>query len=303
MVKFARVLGMVLVAAVGFSGCSKEKSLDSTAGGGSGIIRMKIDGQQWIAQKIAGATIMNGYISIMGGSNDNKNLVIQIKTTATGTYQLDQVSDHGAVYVDNNEPVPLSYATNAGQTTSDAGGTVVITKIDEAQKRVSGTFTFKMLREIDGKSVMITEGVFENVPYTTELPPTGTSGALTAKIDGVDWTAHSVKGVVNPLNNSLTLIATDATGTKSINLIVPPSIQPGTYPLGDILTEYSGTYIVGPVSTPESYISVAGPNSSLTISEHSATTKTIKGTFFFDGQKFGGSTTIKITSGSFTIKY
>ncbi len=97
--------------------------------------------------------------------------VIQIKTTSAGTYQLDQASDHVAILLDNNEATPIGYTTDQGANSSIAGGTVNITKIDEATKRISGNFSFKLYRSSDDKTIMITEGVFENLPIQPGLHP------------------------------------------------------------------------------------------------------------------------------------
>ncbi len=293
---YVRLLLLALITC-GFVGCSKEKSIDSTDAGGPGILKMKVDGQQWVANKFASATIMNGFTSIMGSSNDGKDLIITLDTKSTGTYQLDQNSNHAAAYVDNNEAAPVSYTTNQGMNAGDAGGTVTITSIDEVSKKISGTFNFKMTRDIDGKSIMVTEGSFTNLTYTTELPPTGNNGnTLKVTIDGTDWTGKSVVGIFTSLTNSISIVASELDGSKGVGLTVPADIKAGTYPFSGITGTVMGQYNVGTTF----YL---GESGQLVITEHDTGTKTIKGTFNFDGKVPGGTATSKLTNGSFTVKY
>jgi hypothetical protein len=274
--------------------CLKEKSVDTTEGGGAGILRMKIDGKQWTANKTAAATIMNDYVSIMGASQDNFDLLIQIKTTSTGTYQLDQASAHFAILLDNNEATPIGYASNQGANSSIAGGTVNITKIDEATKKISGNFSFKLYRSSDDKTIMITEGVFENLTYTAGPPPSGTGNAMKLKADGVEWIAPQASAVHN--SPIIVITGNDATFTRSLSITVPETIAPGDYVL-DNTSFYMAAYI----SAGKVY--GAGAAGSLKITEHQ--NKTIKGSFQFtaEDQNSPPGPNVAITEGSFSATY
>ena len=282
---------------LGFTSCLKEKSVDSTEDGGVGILRMKIDGKQWSANKAASATIMNGFVSIAGASQDNINLLISVQTDKAGTFQLDQVSAHLALVIDNNEATPVAYATNQGANSSIAGGTVNITSIDAATKRISGNFTFKVYRSSDDKSLMITEGYFENLSYTAEAPPTGTDGnKMQYTAAGANIVAQQV--ITSTAQPGLLLInGVDAAASRMMAISVPTDIAPATYTLDDT-SPYELVYTVGSTF----YISESGQ---LIITENNATTKTIKGTFSFTGKEQTGTATgtIAITNGSFSATY
>ena len=279
----------------GLVSCLKEKSLDSTGDGGAGILRMKIDGKQWTANKTASATIMNEHVTITGASQDNFDLMIQIKTTSVGTYQLDQASDHIAIVIDNNEASPVGYSTDQGANSSIAGGTVNITKIDEATKRMSGNFTFKLYRSIDDKSIMITEGVFENLPYTADPPTTGTSDALKCKIDGTEWTAPQAGATLN--TGLILIVGSESNNSRTLTITVPETITPGDYVL-DNTSFYLGIYTDG------TKIYGAGAGGTLKITEHQ--NRTIKGSFQFTAEDQIDppvNPNVAITEGSFSATY
>ncbi|MBO9632189.1 MAG: hypothetical protein J7578_03660 [Chitinophagaceae bacterium] len=289
-------LSLPVLMMFGLASCLKEKSIDSTEDGGVGILRMKIDGKQWTANKTAVASIMNGYVTIMGSSQDNIDLMIQVQTGSAGTYQLDQASAHIAFVLDNNEATPLPYTTNQGANSSVAGGVVNITKIDAATKRISGSFTFKAYRSSDDKTLSITEGFFDNLPFTDGPPPTGTGNALSLKADGTDWTAPGVAATIS--GDDLLVVGSELNGNKQLSLTIPKDITPNTYVL-DNTSFYVAVYQVG------GKIYEAGTGGTLVITEHNTATRTIKGTFQFTAEDKGSppGPNIAITSGSFSATY
>jgi hypothetical protein len=300
MKKYVRFLIFMLLAASVVS-CSKEKSIETGNGGGSavtGVLKMKIDGVQWVANKGAGATIVGGLIAIQGISNDDRFFNITLQDDGPVTYQLDNQALNVAVLTDANSPTGgVGYTTNQGNT-GDAGGTLVITKIDETNKTISGTFSFKMFRESDSKQVVITEGSFENLKYTTELPPnTGADADFKVKIDGTLWSGQVVSGAA--FNNQLIISAAETNVSKSVGLTMPDNVTPGTYSFSQFGT-YMAIYNYGSATSPTTLVSESG---SLTITEHNTSTKTIKGTFSFVGRQITGGTAVQFTEGSFTVKY
>lgn len=294
MSRFLRFCLPVLMV-LGLASCLKEKSVDSTEGGGSGILRMKIDGKQWTANKAVSAVVANGLVVITGVSQDDITLVIQIESTSAGPYQLDQASAHVATVLDINEATPVAYTTNQGANSSVAGGTVNITSIDDATKRISGNFTMKVYRSTDDKTLMITEGFFENLTYTTTAPNPGGSNTLTMKVDGADFTGTSVNA--NEAFGLIVITAADA-GTKGITLTFPNTVTAQTYVL-DNANFYTAFY------NNAALVYNAGAGGSLTITEHTPGTRTVKGTFFFTGEEQGTppGPNVAITSGSFSVTY
>lgn len=278
-----------------FFACQKEIS-DETATGGNakGKLRMKIDGKQWEADSYASASILAGYIVITGISSDKKTFMIQLEDEGATTYTLDQQSMHAAALTDDNEASPVSYTSNQGQSTADAGGTVVVTRIDQQNKTISGTFTLKLYRDLDSKQLVLTEGVFENIPYETQLPPnTGANANLTVKIDGSSWSGKSVSGMA--VQGTLMITATELDLSKTVGLTMPATITAGSYTFEN--DPILGVYIKGTTN-------LASSSGTLTITEHNTSTKIIKGTFAFKASDLlGSANTAQLTEGSFTVQY
>lgn len=296
---------MAVMMVLAFAACSKEKSLDSTKDGGPGILRMKVDGVQWNATTGISASIKDGVITITGTSTDKKTLFIELNNTVVDEYDLDQGTDSYATYLDMNEAAPTEYATDQGADPNQAGGLVNVTKIDAATKRISGTFSFLVYRDIDSKQYTITEGVFENLPYTTDEPDPGNPGGgsfMNATIDGAGYTGMNTTGLFNAQLNAIQISSGTGTGPtdiKTLHLMVAADIAVGKYDFatGDVLGLYS--IIAGSSNT--NFESESGE---LNITEHNTTTKTIKGTFHFVGKDLaGGTTTANITNGSFSVTY
>ncbi|WEK36665.1 MAG: DUF6252 family protein [Candidatus Pseudobacter hemicellulosilyticus] len=294
MIKHIRLL-TALMAVLALASCAKEKSVDTTTSGGVGALRVKIDGVQWDANKAVTASVMNGVILIAGTAQDGKELVIRLEATTPGDYQLDQQSMNVLALTDTKEAAPAAYTSNQGQDQSQAGGTVTVTSIDAVNRRISGTFSVKLYRDIDDVQKTLTEGVFENIPYTTEIPPTGSDNStLTSKINGTDFSGHNVTGLI--AFNGLIINAVTSDGTKSVGLRMPSNIGTGTFQLTS-LGDYIGLYVEGTTT----YNSSSGE---LVITEHNTSSKTIKGTFHFEAEDLlNGTATVSITAGSFTVTY
>ncbi|MGN6420349.1 MAG: DUF6252 family protein [Pseudobacter sp.] len=295
MSRFLRFCLPVLMV-LGLASCLKEKSVDSTEDGGTGILRMKIDGKQWTANKAVSAVVTNDLVVITGVSQDDITLVIQLETATTGTFQLDQASTHVATVLDINEASPVAYTTNQGANSSIAGGTVNITSIENATKRISGNFSMKVYRATDDKTLMITEGFFENLTYTTTTPNPGGSNTLTMKVDGGDFTGTSVDG--NEALGMIVITAQDAGGIKGVTLGFPATITQGTYTL-DNANFYTAFY------QNATLVYGAGAGGSLTITQHDVANRTVKGTFSFTGedQSTPPGPDVAVTSGSFSVTY
>lgn len=265
---------------------------------------MKIDGQQWVADDAAGATNESGVIGLYGIGKDKKQFVITLLGTATGTYKLDQASLNAAALTDGNEASQLAYVSNQGTATT-AGGEVIVTKIDNTKKTISGTFQVKIFRDFDNKGKVLTEGVFEDLSFAPVTPPTtgnpGTGGGSTTgnkfavKINNADFKPTLIAGVTS--FGLLSIVATDATSKKSVGFQLPASIAVGEYTFAGLGGTYTGQY-----NASESQFLLA-ETGKLKITEHNTTTKKIVGTFEFEAKEFGGTVTASLTAGSFTITY
>ncbi len=278
--------------------CQKEISVELGRQGTptvSAVLKMKINGSQWIANRGAGASIIAGFININGLSTDGKALSITLNDSVPGTYVLDQISFNTAALSDSLDNNGLAYTTNEGKDTSQAGGVITVTAIDKANKTISGTFHFKAYREFDSKQKQITEGVFNKLPYVATLPAANLTDTFHVKIDNVDWTAKSIIGSTS--GTDIYISGSELNLSKLVALSIPSNITPGTYNLDAITGTYIGIY--SPVST-SIMTSLSGK---ITILEHNTATKKLRGNFNFIAVDVSTAKSSQLTAGYFSLKY
>jgi hypothetical protein len=303
MTKLIRILFFVSILVAVF-GCQKEISSELSSGGSvggvNGILKMKVDGKQWVADRVATASLMAGFINISGLSKDGKTFTITLKDTVARKYILANEitsldSMHGAALSDSANFSNYSYGTMQGSDPSQAGGWVVISKIDKAGKTMSGTFQLKMFRELDSSAIMITEGVFDKLKFETSLPPSNATDTLSVKIDGFAWKPASITSVVS--NGVLAIVANENPLNRTVGLMLPPDVKPGTYDLDALGGQYIGMY------NPNSSTGWASESGKVTIIEHNLSARRIRGNFTFLAKPFVGAGSATLTEGYFSIKY
>lgn len=286
--------------------CQKELSEESGGNPGevNGVLKMKVDGVQWVADKAARATIENGTLTITGLDNGGKSLYIELVDNGAANYSLNQQTVDYATVTDTKEANPVAYATDEGQSANDAGGEVIVTNIDQTNKTISGTFSFKAYRDADSKQLVITEGSFENLEYTGDEPSNPGGGAVTptfsVKIDGAGFTPANLN--IQRASSMIVITATQTAGAsaKVVMLTMPEAITASTYDL-QTSGSYIGSYVGGSTTGGSIFLSISGK---LTITEHDKTNKVIKGTFFFEGKdQIGGAPNVQLTEGAFTVQY
>jgi hypothetical protein len=290
----------LLLAAFGFLllfSCRKEYSIEGSSAI-SGDFRANINGVEWIAADSAkGASILAGLINISGTSPDNKQLSITLTDTTIGTYVLNQTSASLGAYADNDSSDIYAFTTNQGGDTSQAGGIVIVTEIDRIAKTISGTFSFKVFRNIDGHQKVLTNGVFYKLPYSNTLPPASTTDTLQAVIDGSNWKANSISAQV--LTGQMVIAGSLLNGNQTVGLIIPSNITPGSYTLDFTARTYIGLY------NPTPNIALASSSGTLTILSNDTGIQRVRGNFNFQViDPLGGPTpTHNITSGFFSVHY
>ena len=298
--KVALRVALATIVCIFLISCQKETSTETPPPQGpnanGGYLRMKVNGVLWEADLFSGASIMNGLLNVSGVGKDKKTFTMTLLDDVARPYTLDIPSTDGAaVLIDSTETNPLAYATNQGSTPAQAGGTAIVTKIDTDKKTVSGTFQFRMFREMDGKQVIISEGVFENLPYTTTLPPASGTDTLSVKVDGTVWKPESIFGAV--AQNSVAIVGNNLAGNRTVGLVMPLNITPGTYDLDFLGATYIGQY------NPTASTYLASESGKLTILEHNTMTKRIRGNFNFIAKDLLGGASATLTEGYFSIKY
>ena len=311
------VFAGITLCILGLVACEKETSfetgdtpaVDTTGnnnggngsnGGGinvTGDMRAKIDGVQWVAGKVAAAARMNGRIAIVGLSIDKKTVAITLADSGVHQYTLYYDGLNAGAYQDSSLADITAFTSNGGSTAAESGGMLSITSIDEANKKISGTFSFKAKRDIDETYRNITEGSFTNLSYSTTLPPGNSSDTFRVKIGGTDFTPTLVMGI--DIFGNLSISGSAASAYPTVGITVPSGTPPGTYQLEGMLGTYIGQYNISSTEL------LAASSGTLEILENNTTTKRIRANFSFTAEPlpgFGGSTTT-LTQGYFAVTY
>ena len=272
---------------IAFSSCNKDKNANANAN-----FTAKIDGTSFNASTTS-ATRALGVIAIEGQSADGGIIVLRMADSGVHKYTMGigSSSNAGAYTITNN----IAFTTNAGNDATQSGGTVTITAIDTANKKLSGTFSMKVYRPIDQTQKEISEGTFSNISYeTSALPPANAKDTFRVKIDGADFSVASITGIV--AINKINISGSNSDVSKTVGLSFPTNITAGSYTFTSFGSDYIGQYNVG-----SSYLSA--DSGTLTILENNTSTKRIRGNFNFGATEFGGSQTATLTQGYFSVVY
>lgn len=137
------------------------------------------------------ATLGIGLIRILGTDAQGRSMGIQVFGTTTGTYTGDQVI---LAYIGAENEL-LDYGS------FDDTAIVEITEIDTVNHTYTGTFSFTGQGDDDTDTMQFTNGVFTDVPYTTE------------NLDG-DMATSIIDGTSYDYTNSIAYIVTVDTGSS-----------------------------------------------------------------------------------------
>ena len=268
-----RLIIIILVLSVGIYSCQKEltdPNGSTTTPGGTGDFRAKINGTQWVATS-SGAARVSGLISV-SGIGGGKTMAITLTDSGVHHYILNQTTMGAGAYSDSSSGSNVAFATNGS---SLSGGSVDITTIDTANKKISGTFRFTVYRAIDSTIRTISEGSFTNISYATTTPPAASTDTFTVKIDGVTFTPFTIQGLHITILGQISISGTDQSGTKSVSVFVPDTVTPGTYPI----TGFGGTYFGQYNKNATTFLS--SDTGTVTILEHNTSSRRIRGSFNF----------------------
>jgi hypothetical protein len=152
-----------------------------------------------------------------------------------------------------------------------------------------------MFRDLDSSMIMITEGVFDKLKYETSLPPSNSADTLRVKIDGLAWKPASITSIVS--NGVLAIVANENPLNRTVGLMLPPDITPGSYDLNALGGQYIGMY------NPNTSTGWGSESGKVTIIEHNLSAKRIRGNFNFLAKPFVGAGAATLTEGYFSVKY
>ena len=291
----------LLIVGVGlmFSACKKEYSVEN-ANVTTANFTAVINGVEWSAAKTSeGATLAQGMLNITGISSDSQEISITLTDTTLGVHNLTPQTSSLAVYGFIDSSYTTNFSTSAGADTTQSGGEVTLTAIDQVTQTVSGTFAFKVYRTSDGTSKTVATGVFSHIPYTTSLPGTAPTDTVTASIDGTPFNSASIQ--VSSANE-LTIQGSTSNGNQSIFLIVPGNAPVGNHAFTTAAPAYTALYdFVGSNGGITAAPATAG---TINILENNAGISRMRGTFSFtttDQTSANGNHAI--TSGFFSVYY
>ncbi len=199
------------------------------------------------------------------------------------------------------------FSTSQGTNSSEAGGSVIVTEIDKVNQTISGSFVFNVFSDSAQYKKVITQGVFDKLPYITSLPPAKSTDTFYVQIDGVNWTAPSIS---SGLIAGVRLVkGSEPDGLKSVAIYLPSSLPLYIFPfLPDFLY---GNYIdkgqdyssVSVIPLPDSTYEMASYDGSLQVLEYDSTAHRLRATFNFKAATQTGLSSVQLSQGYFSVHY
>lgn len=285
-----------------FTSCTEEfEPIDpaiqipgNNGGGGNtaAVFSVDFNGQTFVASNYQ-AVITGGSIVVSGIRASNGDSVSFIVSgTTTGSYP---AKDNIIIY----QPAGTEYGylgINYSNPDSNTGS-IVITSINTTNNTISGTFNFTgYWSDIDEEGVLpiaFTNGVFNNIPFTSE---NYTEDTFFAKVDGQDFVDVDIFTAISSAGDvELISVAGHDADDNSITVSVRSNISPGTYQItgsnSDLVQMY---YDKESTDFWERCL-----NGTVTVVERTATQ--LKCTF--SGIVTDGETAYSITEGAFDVQY
>ena len=154
---------IIVITGIIFNSCQKtfNAPVDATI---KKVAELKatINGVQFVSELAGAVRRSDAIISIAGKSNDGKFIAFTLVDSGVHLYKLDMKSNvNFCGYEDNG----LAFSSHEGINPGDSGGTLAITQIDPISKTMSGTFNIVVFRQLGRIQRMISDGIFNNIPY------------------------------------------------------------------------------------------------------------------------------------------
>lgn len=268
-----------------FFGCNNE---DDAAPNDQAQMTVTVAGEAWEAAT-TGASYIQGRLGLTGMASDGSTIIFGLDGFGLGQYDSFEGSLNVLTWQETNGG--LAYVSHW----ENASGQVNIEHINETDSLLSGTFQFTGIVPSTGASVVVSDGVFNNIKYLTETIVVG-EHFLKVKIDGDLWEAHQVVGLV--VSGKINVIGTSPDASKTVGLYIPETASEGTYNLGNpLLSDYAAQY------NADSQTFLVASSGTLKITTHDRSNKIIEGTFSFEAAEFAGTAAASLTGGSFYVTY
>ncbi len=232
---------MLLLVAFSFTSCDDEPidsaiNLDDFNNGNnnnSGNFTAKVDGANFVADGVEADYKTNELgtdLNVIGLTSSGKLISFQIFNPSVGTRQAS---------LNPSESVLFSYAasandlySNTNTTNNTVNGTITITEFNTTTNKVSGTFSFTGYGVLNtAAQVEITNGVFDNVSFTNNVPSNGNgngngngsiagsyiltsfNSSVPTDINGDNTTSTNLLNETNCFNNMLLVLNANNTFT------------------------------------------------------------------------------------------
>ena len=291
------VIGLFLILTACFYTSCENEPIDSAINiddfnnppNGSAIFKSDFSGSTWTATS-AEALISGNFIVISGIKPNGEGFDFSVEASTTGTYpantNLLAYTPAGSEY---------GYWSTSSTFPNENTGSITITNINTTDKTISGTFAFKgYWSDTSNTSILpaqFTNGVFQNIPYTTQQQTGDTFFAKVGGVEFVDVDTFSTLIYVN--GQEFISIGAQNAALNSITVSVKSSLDVGTYPI-------TGSIANDNVQAIYNYQGTNFLANSGSIKIDSKTQTRIKGTFNFITN---GATPFTVSEGAFDIEY
>jgi hypothetical protein len=299
---------------------------DETNTAEEGQFVAQIEGEEFVAVTATATMTANNYLVITGSKPGGENITLAVENAAVGNFNLnnDFTNHNFGAYFDgsNNNLLPFKSVDSIGGL-----GQMVITEIDTVNNTVTGTFSFKGVREKhdgDGnpilddngnpvmENIQISNGAFNSIVYTLDDGNGDGDGdgngnpndEFFAKVDGVDFVADSIS-VTEPVIGDIHMIkikAKSSANGKMIRIDVPRNLGVGTFEMVNIS---DGTKLIALYNAGGGAENLTSNPGTITITEFDLEAGVLKATFAFTGTDPLGEdpTVVEVTEGGFTANF
>lgn len=244
-----------------------------------------IDNVEWTALDY-GIYYTSDSIRIYGIGTNGEAVIITLQSNQTGTYSLGENSAHTAIYMPNVQET-VTYSTGSN---TNAGGTVIISEIDQTDSLISGSFNLTVYKNLLYKE--ITGGIFQYIKYDDT-----TANVLSNKFKfDLDTTSYAPETIsARHVNSNIMVSATD--GDYTVTLKMPYGIDLGSYEIGSVYRSVTGEY------QPTAGTYLYADSGTLVITAYNYTTRRVKGAFTFKAIDILNEQEATIENGSFEVNY
>lgn len=268
--------------------------------GYAGYFTAKIDGVPFNAKNYMAVKRANGQIILTGSAEDGRTIRLVIDTISVGERILKQNAINEGIYgIASNQ-----LYSSSSDIQSMNNGHITVINISQANKTISGNFSFNAVNLINNSVTVITSGLFSQIPYIDSaaiVNPTGPLfffAGLNVQINGSLFNPAQV--VAERIDTVIAIAALRDNGTKNLAISVPSNAIPGTYLIDPVnATAFSYYFGYGDGSTHYSPIS-----GTITILVHDPARHVLKGTFHAKTKDLSGvNPDLEFENGTFYVGY